>query len=174
MAKGNNGCKFATHLSTICYAVVNNLLPRFPVRQKCVAYQQRVTGIYDCMYDVIPLNTSALENTLHYGYICKDLLVSKHANIELRGLNVKNLSRKYYRICCVIRQESIHAVAYFPTRAKGASGIAMVADSIRRAASWLDERITWRPVLGWSLSAPRVDERRIRDTILTYKLPFRK
>ena len=29
---------------------------------------------------------------------------------------VKNLLRKSYRICCVTRQESIHAVAWFPTR----------------------------------------------------------
>ena len=29
----------------------------------------------------------------------------------------KNLLRKSYNICCVTRQESIHAFAYFPTRA---------------------------------------------------------
>ena len=31
--KGNNSCKNATQLSIICYAVVNNQLPRFTIRQ---------------------------------------------------------------------------------------------------------------------------------------------
>ena len=70
---------------------------------------------------MIPLNTSALEYALRYSYICKDLLVSKHAVIELRELDVNNLLWKSYRICCVTRQESIHAVALFPTREHVAS-----------------------------------------------------
>ena len=65
---------------------------------------------------MILLNTGALEYTLHYSYIYKDRLESKLASNELRGLDVKNLLRKSYRIRCVTRQESIHAVAWFPTR----------------------------------------------------------
>ena len=46
-----------------------------------------------------------------------ELYLSSYKHIRrARLFFVKNLLRKSYKICCVTRQESIHAVAYFPTR----------------------------------------------------------
>ena len=67
-----------------------------------------------------------------YTMICCELyMVSQTDNCELylsyelirraRVFSVRNLLRKSYRICCVTRQESIQAVAYFPTRDRWAT-----------------------------------------------------
>ena len=54
--------------------------------------------------------------------LCKEFILNCTTDdgcIELRELDVKDLLRKSYRIFCVTRQESIHAVAKFPTRDNG-------------------------------------------------------
>ena len=48
---------------------------------------------------------------------CESYLSSYQLIRPTRVFFVKNLLQKLYRICCVTRQESIHAIANFPTRA---------------------------------------------------------